>query len=605
MKVKALSSLLSVLFFSLLICCSINKNTTPEVAVKQHLSKQLDSLEYQIQYNLLPLTIKGRADSLRLVFLQCRKAYKRIEWFTEYYAPLSARELNGAPLPEIEIEENKVIPPKGFQVIEEYLYPGPSPESRSELYSEVKAMLSILGKVKTILNATELSQAHITDACRQEIYRVISMGISGFDTPLSQSGIQEASVSVHEVKTVLGYIGDNGKLDNLFSQAVKYLDESPGFNEFDRMTFITRFVNPLTSEILQWQHEKNIEPIEEPAAINNRAATLFSAGALNVNSFTGNMESWLTPEKAELGKVLFSGNLISGRSRNCSSCHKPVLAFSDGLEKSTAIVKGQFVKRNAPTLYYAGYQNAQFYDMRSPTLENQALDVIANKDEMHASVENAAAKLSGIPMYVKKFKTAFPALEKEIKPRHVMIALASYVRSLSPFNSRFDNYMRGDQALLNKEEVKGFNLFMGKGKCGTCHFMPLFNGTAPPSFSSTEAEVLGVPVRPGVNRIDPDSGRYVHNKIEELKFSFKTPTLRNIALTAPYMHNGAYKSLEQVMEFYNKGGGAGIGIKLDNQTLSADPLNLTEAEQRAIIAFLHTLTDREETKKVLQQALSR
>jgi cytochrome c peroxidase len=182
-------------------------------------------------------------------------------------------------------------------------------------------------------------------------------------------------------------------------------------------------------------------------------------------------------------------------------------------------------------------------------------------------------------------------MEGEIKPIYIMIALATYIRSLNPFTSRFDLYMRGNKDKMNAEEINGFNLFMGKAKCGTCHFMPLFNGTAPPFFNTTESEVLGVPSSPSSNIIDPDPGRYTHNKIDELKFSFKTPTLRNIAVTAPYMHNGAFKNLEEVMVFYNKGGGAGVSIQLENQTLSEEPLNLSKSEQKAIISFLNTLSD--------------
>ena len=121
--------------------------------------------------------------------------------------------------------------------------------------------------------------------------------------------------------------------------------------------------------------------------------------------------------------------------------------------------------------------------------------------------------------------------------------------------------------------------------------MPLFNGTAPPAFTNTEAEILGVPNVPKGRIIDPDEGRYVHNKIDELKFSFKTPTVRNISKTAPYMHNGAFSTLSEIMDFYNNGGGEGLNIKLDNQTLASDQLNLSTREQKAIIAFLNTLTD--------------
>jgi cytochrome c peroxidase len=342
-----------------------------------------------------------------------------------------------------------------------------------------------------------------------------------------------------------------------------------------------------------WQKELGIPPVEAALALNPSAATLFDQDALNPNFFVGTLEARSSLQKVALGKDLFYNPIVSAGTRTCGSCHQPELAFTDGLPKSEALHQGKYVGRNAPTLLYAGFQHAQFYDMRSPTLENQAMDVIANKDEMHASVEEAAVRLSQKPAYVKAFASAFPTMEEEIKPRYVLMALAAYVRSLSPFKSRFDLHMRGEGGQLTSEEIAGFNLFMGKGKCGTCHFMPLFNGTAGPSFSTTEGEVLGVLQSPKSKKpvIDPDEGRYSHNKIEELRFAFKTPTLRNIAKTAPYMHNGAYKTLEEVMDFYNKGGGAGLGLELEHQTLPADPLELSAQEQKAIIAFLNSLSD--------------
>jgi cytochrome c peroxidase len=135
---------------------------------------------------------------------------------------------------------------------------------------------------------------------------------------------------------------------------------------------------------------------------------------------------------------------------------------------------------------------------------------------------------------------------------------------------------------------------MGKAKCGTCHFMPLFNGTVPPDFTETEFEVIGVPAHNLTfkkNSLDADLGRFAVHKMQLHKAAFKTPTLRNIALTAPYMHNGVFKTLEEVLEFYDLGGGVGIGLDIPNQTLPSDRLNLLESEEGEIIAFLKVLTD--------------
>jgi cytochrome c peroxidase len=190
--------------------------------------------------------------------------------------------------------------------------------------------------------------------------------------------------------------------------------------------------------------------------------------------------------------------------------------------------------------------------------------------------------------------------------------------------------MRGEKAALTAEEVKGFNLFMGKAKCGTCHYMPLFNGNFPPRFVKMEAEVIGVPAaaqgpsgrvgaaqgpseRAGAEKglsggagaangagkegapgavIDPDPGRFAIVAAESFRHAFKTPTVRNAAGTAPYMHNGVFSTLDEVMDFYNKGGGAGLGIKMPNQTLPFDKLDLNENERKEIIAFIKSLDSR-------------
>jgi cytochrome c peroxidase len=151
--------------------------------------------------------------------------------------------------------------------------------------------------------------------------------------------------------------------------------------------------------------------------------------------------------------------------------------------------------------------------------------------------------------------------------------------------------MRNEITQLSEQEKKGFNLFMGKGKCGICHFMPVFNGTAPPSFTHTDSEVIGVFESTKSKKLDKDLGRGKLNPFEDWLYAFKTPTLRNIGKTAPYMHNGAYKTLEDVIDFYNNGGAVGMGVDLPNQTLASDKLNLTATEKKSLISFLQTLSD--------------
>ena len=275
---------------------------------------------------------------------------------------------------------------------------------------------------------------------------------------------------------------------------------------------------------------------------------------------------------------------------SCRSCHPPELAFTDGLVKNTIIDQKGLLERNTPTLINAALQPALFYDLRVNSLEDQSLSVVQSSREMHGSMIPSVQRIWKDKIYRQQFLDAFPYEDKNsMDTFEVMNAIGSYIRSLVYLNSRFDEYMRGSKSAMNPDEINGFNLFMGKAKCATCHFMPLFSGAFPPRFIKMEMEVIGVPMKRGENKIDPDEGRYGIVKVESQRHAFKIPTVRNASLTAPYMHNGIFANLDQVIDFYNKGGGAGLGIHLGNQTLPADTLGLTAKETSDIIAFIKTL----------------
>jgi len=146
---------------------------------------------------------------------------------------------------------------------------------------------------------------------------------------------------------------------------------------------------------------------------------------------------------------------------------------------------------------------------------------------------------------------------------------------------------------LTAQEINGFNLFMGKAQCGTCHFAPLFNGLVPPLYNLSELEVLGTTKTDNLDKPEPDtdSGRFNVFPIAFYEKAFKTPTVRNVSATGPYMHNGSFKTLETVVEFYNKGGANGLGLTMNNQTLSPLPLNLSKEEVNDIVSFMQALED--------------
>jgi cytochrome c peroxidase len=277
---------------------------------------------------------------------------------------------------------------------------------------------------------------------------------------------------------------------------------------------------------------------------------------------------------------------------SCATCHDPRLAFTDGMATSFAINRKGDITRNAPTLLNVAFQQSFFYDGRVYQLEQQAIEVIHNPKEVNGDLKKIALQLQAHPTYKKLFQQAFEGTpDSSITAYAIIVCLSEYERKLLSLNSRFDQYLRGNDKALNEREINGYNIFAGKALCGSCHFFPVFNGTVPPLFKDSEFEVLGTPATFQNTGLDQDSGRYSITHMDMHQFAYKTPTVRNIELTAPYMHNGIYKTLEEVIEFYHKGGGVGFGFDVPNQTLPFDSLQLSVGEKEDLVFFLKTLTD--------------
>jgi cytochrome c peroxidase len=280
----------------------------------------------------------------------------------------------------------------------------------------------------------------------------------------------------------------------------------------------------------------------------------------------------LSTDKIALGKLLyFDGRLSKDGTIACASCHIPFHGFADPDRTSKGVgqLRGQ---RNSPTVINRLFSKEQFWDGRAADLEEQAHGPLINPVEMampaHARVVENVKKVKG---YAPLFEKAFGS--KEITMPRIAQAIASYERTVVSGDSPFDRYMAGDKGAMSAEAVRGMELFNGKANCKTCHSG--FN------FTDESYHNLGV----GMDKAKPDLGRYEISKAESEKGAFKTPTLRNVVLTAPYMHDGSESTLVEVVEFYNKGG-------TKNPWLSKEikPLNLTSQEAGDLLAFLEALT---------------
>jgi cytochrome c peroxidase len=599
-----LLALMSVICFS----CdrpTSHQDTSIEQEIKDTLLAQIHIFHHFVADSFLPAVSDSKipeADIQRL-FLKTRLLFKKFEWAAEYFMGATTAMVNGPPVQEVENADlldpalARGLTPSGLQVMEELLFPQYDTSQKKRVIEQLRLLVFNSSIYQAYFRDHSMSNWRILDAARLEVFRILTLGITGFDNPLTLNSMQESSASLESLHQVLAYYVQSTPDSGLIKQirdAIGYLQQNTDFNAFNRAAFITDYGNKISAGIAQLEQNLNLPSVRYNRLLRQEAKTLFDPDAFNANAFAPGPDYFMSKPRIALGKKLFYDASLSGPgTRSCASCHQPGKAFTDGLIKHQAIHGTKQIERNTPTLINTALQSNLFYDMRALTLEDQVRDVINNKNEMGGSLQEIVTHLQHNETYKELFSIAYPEnTQNTIDTFEVMNAIASYVRSLTSFNSRFDEYMRGDKSALKPAEVAGFNLFMGKARCATCHYMPLFNGMRPPKYVVSDAEIIGVPATVNDSIIDPDLGWYNIIHVPAYKYAFKTPTLRNIDKTAPYMHNGVYATLEQVMCFYNNGGGAGAGIKIDNQTLSQDSLHLTEEETSDIIAFMKSLDSR-------------
>ena len=523
-------------------------------------------------------------------YKQSRKFFKSAEPVMAYADVNNYATLNGPNILKV-VEEDltdiKMFEPFGFQVIEETL--GEDEVDTLQLNEVVDKTISRLSLIRANVFFGRNVDYHFLWMLRKAIARVVLTGVTGFDSPVLEASLEEARFVYTRLSYYLAQYEDVFTDKGLYAAWQSEIELTKtiltgDFNDFDRFSFTKNRIN---HQLGLWNRTVNDWGVEFPLemALNNDITSFFDEQTFNMDFFADRTDGEFRLEKVALGKSLFNDKSLSKDGKmSCTTCHASDKAFTDG--KKVSFEGG----RNSPTLTYAALQKAFFHEGRSGSLEGQIINVVNN----HAEFQTDLATIDSVVKINETYVAAFDSLYKDgVNETNIRHAIAEYVRSLSPFSSKFDVNISGKSETLTEQEIAGYNLFSGKAKCATCHFAPVFNGTIPPNFLDTELEHLGVPERPDTMNavIDDDKGRFhLFNTPNRTSF-FKTPTIRNIALTTPYMHNGVYETLEQVMDFYNRGGGEGIGISSEFQTLPPDPLNLTTAEQQAIIVFMKTLTD--------------
>ena len=558
------------------------------------------------------VSVEKDIDHIRLQLAKTRLKLKENDFWLRYLEPVQYLKING-PLPvewETEVFEKFEKPYKrngaGLTLVELYL-----DEQSINKDSLVSLIDSSIAATKAF-EADSITQNlntyhHFFLANRLFLLNLSSIYTTGFECPAIENIIPELQYMLIQVKEIYEHYNESFPANplskeylDLYDRTIDFVNKQPiDYTQFDHFTFIRDYVNPLFKLNQQLIDAYSVVSNSyNDYSLNNDCFSIFDKNLYYAQNTKG-IYSAVEDEKVledikQTGKMLFYDPLLSGNNkRSCASCHKPAQYFTDTtVQTSLAYDQQSRLERNSISLINSTFNQLIMLDGRHINLQDQAKEVMMNSNEMNSTEKELLEKVLSCKEYKDAFKKYLKLTpeEKHVTLTHIISALTLYYGSFSDYYSPFDEAMNKNTS-LDTESIKGFNLFMGKAQCGTCHFVPQFNGVKPP-FINSEFEVLGVPADASFTSLSADSGRYGQNPSIEMLHAFRTGTVRNTIYTKPYMHNGVLNTLDEVLDFYDRGGGTGKKLQVINQTLSSDSLHLTELEKKQLKAFINSLNEK-------------
>ena len=540
-----------------------------------------------------------------------RGKLKAIDFWLRYFEPIAYKKING-PLPvewETEVFE-KYEPPyrrQGGGITLAELSLGEESVQKDSLLSLIDTSLVALQTYDADSITTQLDKYHhFFLANRLYLLNLATIYTTGFECPDTSNIIPELKLMLSSVKKIYDNFDVTFPKTTLSKEYLELYEtfivfvnnQSLNFSLFDHFSFIKDFVNPLFRLNQQFIKDYNVTTSSLlDFSLENNANSIFDKGLYSPQNTKGIFslveDDNILAEIKKMGKLLYFDPILSGNNkRSCASCHKPTEYFTD----TTLVTAFQFdgqqhLPRNTPSLINSVFNHLVMYDGKHISLQGQAKDVIQNPIEMNSTENELIKKILSCKEYRDAFKkfARYTPEENNISLTHIVSAITYYYAGFSNYYSPFDNAMNNKDN-LNRAEKNGFNIFMSKAQCATCHFLPQFNGVKPP-YVGSEFEVIGVPEDSSYKKLSPDKGRYLINPVNEMMNAFRTGTVRNAAHTKPYMHNGVLQTLDQVIDLYDAGGGVGKKLKVENQTLSTGSLKLSKEEKNNLIAFIHSLNE--------------
>ncbi len=542
---------------------------------------------------------------------QARIAMKNADFWLRYLDPLQYKKINSPLFVEWETEVfekfEKPYRRDGAGLTLAELYLDETPVIKDTLKRLLYEALDATASYHADSTTRELKGYHHFYLCnRLYLLNLAAIYTTAFECPGTEHVIPELRAMMTGTLDVYKAFNESfpayaltGDYMSLYKRAVGFVQAQPAaYDSFDHYTFIRNYVNPLFGINQQLIRQYNVRTHSTvDYSLSKEVNSIFDKklyyGQNTKGIFLRVKDEAALAEIDALGKKLFYDPLLSGNNeRSCASCHKSAEYFTDThTQAALQMNRKDALPRNTPTLINAQYNHLIMLDGKHTTLQDQVKAVIANPIEMGSSADEVVKKVMSCKEYkstLKKLLKLTPQ-ETEVTIDHIAGALTYYYSKYSRYYAPFDAAMNGKKE-LDAAEKRGFNLFMSKAQCGTCHFVPQFNGVKPP-YVGSEFEVLGVPADSTYKKLSNDKGRYEVHAAGETLNAFRTGTIRNAAHTAPYMHNGVFSTLEQVIDFYDAGGGAGHGLTVPNQTLSADSLHLSHTEKADLLAFIKSLNE--------------
>ncbi len=623
-----LASILSLIYLSLSF--TTTKKDKPYTDLyfdsKANFNASMDDLKnYIMEGNLSDQEVLS---NIKIIIIRCRHFLKTMDFWWRYYEPIAYKKINGPLLIEWENEvfekHEKPYKREGFGLSLALMYLEDKNITKDSLLHLIDPAIKTLDvfSADSIIQQLE-SPASFFFCNRLFLLNLAAIYTTGFECPEDEWILPELRFMLVSVESIYkryqlqypDFLLPKEYLD-LFHEMSLFVQQKVHQNyknvnpligvaqpkdivsSLDHFTWIQKYVNPLykmNQNMISKNHLVSLSYIDY--SMNSKNSSIFDKSLYHAQNTQGIFirvkDTSAIHEMIKLGKLLFYDPILSGNNkRSCASCHKPTQYFTDTSVTTSLEFDGiTRLPRNSPTLINSEFNHLILLDGKHITLQDQLQDVITNPKELAMKREDLVAKVISCPDYKKAFNTFLKhtPTEQKITPEHIVSVISMYVSTLSQYEAPFDQMMNGTLP-VNDEVQAGFNLFMGKAKCGTCHFVPLFNGVKPP-YTNSEFEVLGVPLDTTFRKISPDEGRFVINPAYETKHAFRTGSIRNSSFTKPYMHNGVFNTMDEVIEFYNAGGGNGKGLIIENQTLSSDSLKLTVLEKKQLITFIQSLDE--------------